>query len=136
MGTKAAIGIVTKNGKVKCVGVQFDGYVNGVGTKLLENYTDERSISKLMERGYIWSLGESVETTKYGLDVDGWMNGDKPEIAYTTKDGFFGEELYTECDIDSLYQYLYKDGEWWVKKFDDIRKLKDAIGVAEFNKCI
>lgn len=119
MGTKASIGMVTGNGKVKCVGVQFSGMIDWTGRQLLANYNDKKSISKLMKKGYIWSLGESVETTKYGLDVDGWSEGDKPEICYTTESVYFGDELWEECGIDAEYNYLFKDGEWWVRYYND-----------------
>lgn len=129
MGTKASIGMVTDNGKVKCVGVQFSGMIDWTGKQLLANYNDKKSISKLMKKGYIWSLGESVETTKYGLDVDGWTeyNSDKPEIRYTTEAGFFGDELWYKCGIDAEYRYLFKDGEWWVCYDNDAGEVIEKI---------
>jgi hypothetical protein len=60
MATRSRIGIVNEDGTVSSIYCHFDGYVSGVGKKLVENYTNRDKVKELISLGSISSLGERV----------------------------------------------------------------------------
>ena len=61
MATRSRIGIVNEDGTVSSIYCHFDGYVEGVGKKLVENYTDRDKVKELIDLGDISILGENVK---------------------------------------------------------------------------
>lgn len=66
MGTRCAIGRLNPDGTVIAVYCAKDGYPDGVGRTLHENYADQKSIDALLALGPLNSLGRSpVEPLDY-----------------------------------------------------------------------
>ena len=107
MGTSASIAILNSDETVQSISCHFDGYTDGVGKTLLENYVDESTIRQLLSFGNMSSLGKSIATSDfYGRD-----RGDDDEEAITSDN--VAEYLQYECQS---YIYLFKENEWYVYK--------------------
>ena len=99
MATRSRIAV--KQGKVwKSVYVHWDGYPEGVGVELLENYTTPASIENLLEVGHRSSLVDDLEGgTGYG---DGY---DEFETLQELM------ETFDQEDTEYLYQANLPKGE-------------------------
>ena len=110
MATRSNIAIENQDGTVSAIYCHYDGYIDGVGKKLYENYTTKEKMEQLITLGDISSLGENKETTvAYHRD-----RGEKLEepMQYKTV------ELYFD-DFDGGGDYLYcftLDGQFLVKQ--------------------
>lgn len=88
----------------KMIGVDcyWDGYVDGVGKVLLENYTNRDKVEKLLQGGDINTLRDSIAETSY---VD---SGEFHPPRFIMQ-----EEL--EMTFAPVFNYLYKlDNKWYV----------------------
>lgn len=61
MATRSRIGIVNEDGTVSSIYCHWDGYVRGVGSTLVNHYTDRDKVKRLIALGSISSLRERVE---------------------------------------------------------------------------
>lgn len=122
MATQSTIWIsnVGKQGHKIYVGqyCHFDGYLNGVGKILLEQYTDEEKIRKMIALGSMSSIGASIECPEghtYDTPIDGYT------VFYTRDRGEPMSFYLTEEKLDTInkygerYNYLYDDGQWMVQ---------------------
>lgn len=64
MSTRSFIGIKEPDGKVRGIYCHYDGYPEGVGRTLTENYTDPTKTFNLLGLGDISSLGETLRSTE------------------------------------------------------------------------
>lgn len=125
MSTRSIVAMKSKNGYTG-VYVHFDGYISGVGKTLLNHYSDETKLQKLIEQGAISSLGKRIGT-KHSFD-------DRPKNETTFYHRDRGEplktlrfstvkEMFYECD----YFYIWENGEWEVsaygKQFEKLAEL-------------
>lgn len=130
MSTNSAIGVVV-NGKIKAVYAHWDGYIEGVGKTLLENY-DQKLTEELVSVGDISSLGETIGT-KHDFDVRckgmttfyGRDRGEKNQRArwFNTAEDFV--EAY-----DGEFAYILgTDGVWYVSEGaeNDWKKVSEAL---------
>ena len=60
MATRSRIGIENEDGTVSSIYCHWDGYLSGVGKKLVENYTNRDKVKDLIELGAISSLDSEV----------------------------------------------------------------------------
>lgn len=78
MSTNASIGILNDNGKVVSIQVKFDGYPGTVGERLSKHYRSKEKVNKLVNLGWIVSLGDNLEppliAKRYGCD---WVRSDE-----------------------------------------------------------
>lgn len=69
MATRSNICIKRKDGTIESIYCHWDGYLEGNGKVLLENYHDIDKINNLLDLGDISSLGDDVSSTvAYGRD--------------------------------------------------------------------
>ena len=61
MATRSRIAIEKQDGTVDSIYCHFDGYIDGVGKTLFENYSDREKVEKLIELGDLSSLGSQIE---------------------------------------------------------------------------
>ena len=136
MSTNSAIGVVV-NGRIKSVYCHWDGYVDGVGKMLLENY-DQALTEKLVALGAISSLGADIgrkhpfdtynlsDTEKaqyknmctiYARDRDDDLIVDWHDTAEEFLDNYGGEYWYL----------LGADGEWYYSEGDMNWKRVDSV---------
>jgi hypothetical protein len=122
MATRSRIGLKLDDGKIKQVYCHWDGYVEGVGLTLVENYNTIDKVEELINLGDISSLGFKISTDEPHT-FDNPVNG--VTVAYSRDRGETGVEAQTltmdewmsvaySSPID--FYYLFSDGEWWVFK--------------------
>lgn len=128
MSTRSVIAKKTDSGYVG-VYCHFDGDISYNGKILLENYSDETKLDKLLEQGSISSLGKRIgtkhsfndrpknETTFYHRD-----RGEKLVI-HTWKTPYIMMLEMTGCE----FFYVWNDGEWFVSEGGSFSKLKDLL---------
>ena len=104
MSTRSFVGIMGKDGRVRGVSCNWDGYPEGVGKTLKEHYSDPLKAHCLIGRGSLSALGDTIESSDF----------------YTSK----GEALkkhYADSledlkqlarDMWAEYLYVYEDGKW------------------------
>lgn len=122
MSTRSMIGVMEKDGSIKAIYCHFDGYLDGVGYTLLNNY-DEAKVRDLIERGDISSLGPRIK--------------DSPAYPNTQHKEFTDDLDYLDYCWNRNgwveFAYLLCDGEWLVSaKHDEDRDtafhpLEDAM---------
>ena len=120
MSTRSRIGLMLEDGTIKHSYCHFDGYPNGVGQTLVENYSDIEKVEELLSFGDMSFLAPKVTP-------DGIHNFNNPEQGVTV---FYGRDR-AETDVDSAttsmdeylsikysscidYQYVFTGGHWWV----------------------
>jgi hypothetical protein len=130
MSTNSAIGVVV-NGKIKSVYCHRDGYVDGVGKTLVENY-DQAKTEQLVSLGAISSLGSEIGrqhpfdtynlsyevkaqyrnmTTFYHRDRDEDLSVDWHDTAEDFLESYGGEYLYL-LGTDGVWYYSEGDMNW------------------------
>ena len=119
MATRSRIGVMLDDGSIKQVYCHFDGYVEGVGLTLIENYDTEDKVKELINLGDMSSLGHKISTDEphsfdnpaQGVTVfygrDRGESGTQPYIL--SMDEWLGE--FSSCED---YLYLFTGGQWWV----------------------
>ena len=107
MSTRSLIGIRNNEG-LTFVYCHHDGYLEGVGKTLVENYKEDSKINALLEHGAMCSLDAEI----YKCDFYHEDDGDK---SITIPDCEDIEERYYKCGENSWadYIYLFEDGEWY-----------------------
>lgn len=120
MATRSRIGLMLEDGTIKHSYCHFDGYVSGVGYKLVKHYPDIEKVEELLSFGDMSYLSSKI-------NPEGEHSFDKPEDDVTV---FYGRDR-GETDVDSVvtsmdelhsikysscidYLYLFSDGEWSV----------------------
>ena len=104
MSTRSLISKETGNKtEVESKYCHWDGYPSNNGVLLNENYNTEDDIDNLLsEEGYMSSLGDSIESTKFsGKDIT----------------DFHADEQTLFEDGNNMgveYIYLFKNGVWYV----------------------
>jgi hypothetical protein len=107
MSTRSRIGLVRENGEVISIYCHFDGYPEGVGLKLIENYTDKDKVIDLMKLGSISSLCSTLEETE---KESYFTRGEEKNIYFS----FSKEDILenTKRDVFEEYLYLFENGKW------------------------
>lgn len=113
MSTRCEIGIELEDGSVVACYCHYDGYVEGVGERLLRWYDNKEIILELLKDGGFSSLKPSIAEMQdeYYRDGDEQVEYKSVEEFYktnTAKPGKVGEWW-----SDREYIYLYRDGQWY-----------------------
>ena len=120
MSTRSRIGLMLEDGTIKHSYCHFDGYPNGVGHTLVENYSEVEKVEELLSFGDMSFLLPKVNpegehsfgnpekdvTVFYGRD-----RGESDVDSVTTSMDEYLSVKYSSC-ID--YQYVFTGGHWWV----------------------
>lgn len=131
MSTRSRIGYYDYDtGCVKSVYCHFDGYVEGVGAVLEENYPTLEDAKAIVSLGGISSLGESLEYRDEDhengtRDYHRWR-GEPIEIATDYGLSDYGNSAF---DCGEEFAYLFIGGRWmilaeWWKAW---REVKEAL---------
>ena len=122
MSTRSRIAIENQDGTVTSIYCHHDGYVDGVGKTLFENYHLLKT-EQLIALGDISSLGKTIEdTVAYHRD----RNEDLNQTTFSNI-----EELFN-LGFSSGIEYIYcftKDGKWLVS--DDFPVLDLDVAIKE-----
>jgi hypothetical protein len=136
MATRSLIGVMHGD-KCKAVYCHFDGYLEGVGKTLLENY-DSSKANHLVALGDISVLAENIEVP---ADVEHSFDNRAKNITvfYGRDRGETGVDFKVFQDYDEVldfadgcmleYYYIMKDGVWYVADYDnrELRVLADEL---------
>ena len=102
MATRSTIGIQNDDETIEAVYCHWDGYLEGVGKTLKENYNSEDKIRQLLSFGNISSLGEDINSSLF-YERDRQEKDQKSEILKTQK------QL---LDFRQEYNYVWINGQW------------------------
>lgn len=118
MATRSTIGMRLEDGKVRAVYCHWDGYPEGVGAGLTENYNSKEKAEELISLGGFSTLMDTIEETKAGAYNTA---SDSPRTFDSVTDWVqnfnAGEEYYYLWNPD-LKCWTYSDGEkmfLWIK---------------------
>ena len=112
MSTRSIIAIEQEDKKIKSVYCHYDGYLEGVGAILENNYSDYEQINKLLKCS-MSSLGTTPEQTRYYNENN---EHDKP-VVYNNEFCFMND---FKADIFIEYIYLFKNGSWFCSKMQSL----------------
>ncbi len=104
MSTRSRIGMINPYGSVSSIYCHFDGYPEGVGKTLHDNWNDINDIIELIANGDISCLGTDLDITSFYADGSGAI------ISPTEEDYYNLDPIMIE------YHYLHKNGEWICKE--------------------
>lgn len=115
MSTRCRIGLELPDGKIKSIYCHHDGYPEGVGKMLIENYNDYQKIAELLELGDISTLGAYYDAEAAAKNWD-WLSLSEEErervrgttVAYKDR----GEDSPARVDA-SVWEYVEKLGKCW-----------------------
>ena len=103
MSTNSSIAAVLADGSVAQVFCHWDGGLTFNGKILFEHYTDLAKIDELLVKGNLSSLAETVEECRFNTP-------------YSKCNIFESAEDYRSASfINEEFNYLFQDGEWFVK---------------------
>jgi len=109
MSTRSNIAIQKPDGTILSIYVHSDGYPDGVGQCLIDNYKTYISAEKLFRYGDASYLGSSLkECSFYHRD---WKRNLDPAHVHKNFESF---KKYYAGDVFIEFVYLYKDGQWLV----------------------
>ena len=120
MSTRSNIAIEDEKGKIHAIYVHSDGYPNGVGHCLLENYNSFKLAKDLFQFGNASSLGSTLkECSFYERD---WGRDEEKARQYNNEWCFLND---MSGDVFIEYIYLFKKGHWYVSEQKSIKAPKD-----------
>jgi hypothetical protein len=118
MATRSRIAVEIEGGKVLSVYCHNDGYLEGVGQELLEQFpngTDSDEVLEFIQEG---------DRSTVDLSYADWRGEDCPPQEHDSVDDFFNGDI-------EEFGYLYtQEGEWLVKQeggFFGVTTLEDAL---------
>jgi hypothetical protein len=136
MATRSSIA-VSHNGVIKAVYCHYDGYLEGVGATLLENYNSAKA-NYLVALGNVSVLRQNVE-----IPVDVEHSFEDPNENVTVFYGrdrgetgqdwqvFHSEDSWIDFYGDCEYFYLMDGGVWYVSTGGKFAPLHEALTVEE-----
>lgn len=134
MSTRSAIIEKLSDGTFRGIYCHFDGYVEGVGAKLVKHYTTPEQVKALIDLGDLSSLGERstpIGPHKYGAAEEGTTvayGRDRGESDVAPKKGPSVQAVRSQ--IDHQYAYLFQDGQWVLA--NNMRPIAELIGDSNF----
>jgi hypothetical protein len=126
MSTHCNIVIKTKDNKYKGVYCHFDGYPEGVGKTLKNNFCNEEMANKLIDLGNLSIVANAVR-----IDPIGQHSYSSPEkgtvVAYTRDRGEEWEDNKPMVNIlisefRESYIYLFEDNKWWLCNLKEFKR--------------
>jgi hypothetical protein len=125
MSTRSRIGVMLDDGSIKQVYCHWDGYVEGVGLTLIENYDSLDKAKELINLGDISSLGYKISTDlphTFDYSVNGvtvFYGRDRGDAG--TQPLILSMDEWMSVAFSSYidFYYLFTGGQWWVYDFSE-----------------
>jgi len=108
MATRATIGIVTAEGYIRYIYSHWDGYLDGVGATLLENYNTTAQVEDLIEMGDVSSLADTIAASEF-------YHRDRGEVL----NAVCPLETDSLTDLREEFAYVWT-GDEWVARADGV----------------
>lgn len=122
MATRSSISIKTSKSGGKTIYCHWDGYPSNNGKLLKKFYNTEAKVLELIALGNLSILGETIGKK---VAFDGFDSRENPQcLAYDRDRGETEQEAsnWTNKPTDlQEYNYLFKDGKWYVSRNDNNR---------------
>ena len=131
MSTRSNIAIQKPDGTILSIYVHSDGYPDGVGQCLIDNFKTYISAEKLFRYGDASYLGSTLkECSFYHRD---WQRDMDPAHVHKNFESF---KKYYAGDVFIEFVYLFRDGQWLVSdnyqkpvlEFVPVKEHKDYTG--------
>ena len=121
MSTRSLIAVKKEDKSYDAIYCHFDGYPEGVGAMLLENYNTKELVEKLISNGDMSSIGETTEKCVfYHRDREEELN----IRSYKTKRDLNKAYKDSWCE----YLYIFNKGVWYC----DGAKLEEVLKGIEY----
>ena len=136
MATRSTIAIAREDGTVAQVYAHWDGYLEGNGALLVNNYNTADKVEELIALGDISSLNVEVGVKHpFGYDYNKPGDAEEWERLYGNMSTFYGRDRGEEGtqarvfkdveDYETNYQpeefnYLFIEGRWYYKSYDGL----------------
>lgn len=122
MATRSVIAMLRPDGRYEAVYCHWDGYISHNGRILQEHYNTEEKVAELLSYGDLSVLGENIGTKHNFNDRQDGMctfyGRDRGETNVASKIFDSTRDIVLFVNFGAAdYLYLFKDGEWFVKKF-------------------
>ena len=119
MATRGTISVMQENGEVKSIYSHYDNYIDGgTGESLLFNFNTLERANEVISEGSIRFVSIDGDFESYH-----WWRGEKVVI-----DTFKDEKDYTlNCDYQE-YNYLFKNGKWYINNRELSEYFVEGIG--------
>lgn len=125
MATRSRIGLMLDDGSIKQAYCHWDGYVEGVGLTLIENYDTYEKVKTLISFGDMSYLRPEISTAEphsFEKPVNGvtvFYGRDRGEQNVEPKIVSMDEwmNVFYSSGID--FYYLFSGGQWWVYDFSE-----------------
>ena len=120
MSTRSDIIVHHADGSWKRVYCHFDGYIDGVGKRLFNYYSDQQKAEALVSPGDMSSLGKSCDRPpghSFENPVEGYTVYYGRDRGENDVAGFAGaslKEVWPSKDTWTEFTYVFDDGKWWV----------------------
>ena len=131
MSTRSNIAIQKPDGTILSIYVHSDGYPDGVGQCLIDNYKTYISAEKLFRYGAASYLGSTLkECSFYHRDWQRYLDKAHVHKNFESFKKFYSGDVFIE------FVYLFKDGQWLVSdnysrselEFVPVKEHKDYSG--------
>jgi hypothetical protein len=109
MSTRSNIGKINKDGNVEYVYCNSDSYLEGVGATLKYYYPNLTMVNKILSRGGLSVLSNTVENSIFYHRDKGEKKADNAK-SVTSFDNFIASRLQE-------YNYILKNKKWYYVKY-------------------
>lgn len=120
MSTSCLISKQIETNKFNTIYCHFDGYLDGVGRTLLDDYSNPDKVDALLSLGDISSLGSKLEADEDGHSFDNPFSDvvvayhrDRGDPIEQTKSVNYTFNELVKHDVDFIY-IMQKDNNWYV----------------------
>ena len=123
MSTRSHINIVLPDKSVKSIYVHSDGYPDGVGHCLINNYNSYKKAIELFNYGDASYLGDTINECSF-YHRDWKRNLDKARMyknEWLYMHAMRGEEWHIE------YIYIFKEGRWFISSGESIDTKENSL---------
>lgn len=103
MATRSTISVRHKDGTYESVYCHFDGYIMGVGKKLLRYYNTYEKVVELVSLGNLSSLSETIPNSSFYC---------RDENESFSSNFFINEVEFSNANFQQC-NYLFKNNKWW-----------------------
>lgn len=105
MSTRSSIAILTADSKIKSIYCHSDGYPEGVGAMLTENYNTPELAQAIIDQNDCSALHETIETSRF---YNTWRNENTQALKWKT----IQEWRKYAGDTGLEYTYLFDSSKW------------------------
>jgi hypothetical protein len=112
MATRSTISIKNSDGTISSIYSHWDGYLEGVGKILKENYNDENLARKILAQGDVSSLASNLYESQF-------YNKDRGENTSAKVFTSIKDKNYKSSQQE--YNYLFEDNVWKVSLYDEMQ---------------